>query len=109
MLHSSHKSKRNVLASFFNRVEVSVDNLIQVLCNDSSDFFEFTKVKGGSIDIVTWSHELGEADTGQVTDSSLVRSCVLDNFRTEIRAFDSTQVLLVGLAVGGAVGMAVCN
>ena len=53
------------------------------------------------VELSFFRDELGEGDGSEVADGHLILRGVFDDFSTEVRGPDGTEVLLVGLAVGG--------
>lgn len=83
------------LFGFGDGVIVAINDLVHVLGCNLDHLMHLIKVKRLVFDV----HKLRKSNRGQVADSNLVRCCVLDNLSAQVRASDSSQVLLVRLGV----------
>lgn len=81
------------LTSFRNRIVVDVDDAVEIEGHNFSNVVKLLEVIHSIFD------ERWEGDGGKVADGYLVWSRVFDNLGTEVRGFNGTEVLLVGLAV----------
>ncbi|KAH3661623.1 hypothetical protein OGAPHI_006472 [Ogataea philodendri] len=86
-------------SGLWNRVIVSVNDLVEVLGDNLGDLVQLLKVvpAGG---LVVFA-ERRQRNRGQVTNSNLLWRRVLDNLTAQVGRLDHTQVLLVGLGVTG--------
>jgi hypothetical protein len=73
-----------------DRVVIDVDDSVQVLGNNLGNSVELLKV------VLPVADESGQGERGQVADSNLVGSRVLDDLGTQVGRLDGSQVLLVG-------------
>ena len=80
---------------FLNGVEVSIDDLVQILCANSCNFDELLIVKGKTISIDEGRKGYG----GEVADCHFIRRGVFDDFCAKIAGLDRAQVLLVRFTI----------
>jgi hypothetical protein len=85
------------VASLFYGTVVDVDNLVQVTDDNLCDLMELLEVIHAFV-IVGVARQ---SQRGKVADRNLIRGAVLDDLSVEVGAADSTEVLLVALAVAG--------
>mmetsp|Transcript_10323 Transcript_10323/g.17553 ORF Transcript_10323/g.17553 Transcript_10323/m.17553 type:complete len:254 (+) Transcript_10323:1928-2689(+) len=83
-----------------NRVEVVVNDTVQVVCHNLGDLLELVQIEVTLFPKVSSrSHKLGKTDTCQVAHGNFIRCGVLHNFSTQVGALDGSEVLLVRLSV----------
>mmetsp|Transcript_482 Transcript_482/g.647 ORF Transcript_482/g.647 Transcript_482/m.647 type:complete len:326 (-) Transcript_482:199-1176(-) len=87
--------------AFLSWVEIPIDDSVQVSRNNLSDFLQLVEIEASACSTVIScrSGQLGQADTGQVTNSNLIRSSVLHDLRTKVGTTNSPQILLVRLVI----------
>mmetsp|Transcript_43526 Transcript_43526/g.93229 ORF Transcript_43526/g.93229 Transcript_43526/m.93229 type:complete len:535 (+) Transcript_43526:75-1679(+) len=78
-------------------VVVPVNDLVQVASDDLCHFVEALEV----VLLTSLLDECWQGDRGQVAHSHLVLGSVLDDLSAQIGGVDGSQILLVGLPVGG--------
>eukprot|EP00438_Fugacium_kawagutii_P034554 Skav201792 [mRNA] locus=scaffold645:38737:39012:- [translate_table: standard] len=79
--------------SFFHGIVVSIDDLVQILCDHLGDLIEFLEVKNITL------HKGGQGNGCKVADCHLILGGVLNDLRAQVGAMDGAQVLLVGFAI----------
>lgn len=83
------------VVSFFDRIVIDVDDLVQVANNRLGNFVELLEVVFAIVHV----DERRKSERCKVADSNFVGGGVFDDFATEIRAADSAEVFLVALPV----------
>ncbi len=78
---------------FFYGVEILVDNSIEILSDDLSDFMQLLEVE------LSILYVLGQRDRSQIADGNFVGICVLNDFTAQVRRLDCSQMLVVRLVV----------
>lgn len=87
--------------ALLQRLEVLVDDQIQVLSDDLGDRVQLLVVLGPLLSEEVEFGEFLQADAGQVADCNFVLAGELHDFGTQIAVADRAQVFLVGLQVAG--------
>src|SRR5210317_480797 len=84
-------------SSSFYGVKVAVDDPIEILRHSLRDFMEFVVIERLRflIDI------FGEGDRREIAHGSFILVGVLQNFRTQVRTLNDTQILLVTFRIAG--------
>jgi hypothetical protein len=90
----------NLLFGLGNGVVVTVNDAVQVACDNLGNLHKLVKVKATVGLESLRGDQLGKRDTGQVANRRFIGSCVFHDFTAQIRRLDGSQVLLIGLAVG---------
>lgn len=79
------------------RIEVDVDDLVQIASHDLGHFVQLLEIKG----LLLLVDETIQSDRGQIADSHLIRTSILDDLGTKIGALDGSQILLIRLSIAG--------
>src|SRR6185312_14440164 len=76
------------ISRLFDRIEVMIDDLVEVLCDLVGYLVQLLVIEGAVSD------KTRQGERGQVANGHLIRRGILDDLGTEIRASDSTEILL---------------
>src|SRR6056300_341228 len=79
----------------FDRVEITVDDTVQVLRDSFGDFMKLLVVER----LRLFVHVLGKGDGREITHGCLILVGILQNFSTQVGTLDDPQVFLVTLGV----------
>ena len=82
-------------SSLRDGIVVAVDNFVQIFGDSLGDFMKILVIKSFGFKV----RELGKRNAGKITNSHFILVCVFHDLGAEIRALDSSQVLLIALAI----------